>query len=158
MMMAALTVTSFTACSSDDDDVNTDAERIAGTYTGDTEAKFTYGTLTYEDDVLTLTANSDGTANVSYTNDTDHLVTESPVAMGFGTFTDSKMKVTANSDGSYSMSGSGSVAISMSASATGKSYAYTSEYTVKGSVITAVYTFEGLMGTTVLTFTSSSKK
>jgi len=133
------------------------AYKIAGTYTGNTVAAFAYAKLNYTGDTLTITANSDGTANVSYTNDGEHLEGSSAVALGFGTYADSCMTVVENSDSTYTMAGSGTISLSMSAGTTGNSYKYVSAYTINGSDVTAVYTLP-IMGTTTVTFTSTSKK
>jgi|GEM_PF-1973124 len=132
-----------------------DSFYLVGEFEGNTSAAFAYGTLTYEADELTATTNADGTMNVTYTNDGSHS-TSSSITLGFGTFKDTNMDLTDNGDGTYTMSGSGTVSLSMSGSEA-KEYTYTSEYQISEEGITANYTLP-IMGSTVLTFTSTSKK
>ena len=149
MAIMALSAFSLTCCSDDDEEEvyyvveSTPAEDIEGTYSGYTTVIFTYISLpyAYADQTLTLTANDDGTATLSYSNDT------------WGDYEADDIEVTENSDGSYTLSGTGEAYVSGHSSS---STAY--EATIAGTIDSdgnMELSFSmSFMGTTTVTFIS----
>ena len=120
------------------------AQAVAGTYTVHVDVNFLYVSryvYTYTDETVTITANSDGTAAVTYTNDT------------WGTYTVGSATVTANSDGTYSLGGEGTCTMA--------GHSSTSEYVcdltatiADGAISECVFYVESVMGGTTVTCAS----
>lgn len=145
MLVAVAISTSFVSCSDDDDDkIISAATAVAGTYEVYVSVDFTYISTPYyyANQTVTITAVSDETVNVAYSNDT------------WGDYEVSGAKVTANSDGSYTIEGEGTATISAhGGSAT--SYACALNATIGSSKDINELTFTmSFMGTTTVTLVS----
>ena len=111
---------------------------IDGDYICDVEAVFTYASLSYEGDTLTITATSETTVEISYTNDT------------WGEYTVSDIAVSEKSDGSYSLAGEGEVAVSYhSDSSTSYDFDFSGTISSDLSDYTFVFSMEFMNGTTL---------
>lgn len=131
------------SCSSDDDDpVVNISEAIQGSYNGYTVAEFKYTEvpMTTADETVVLTANADGTCNVSFTSSQ------------WGTFTVSNSKVTLKDD-TYTIMGSGKTVMGMSEEAK-KEYACDFEGSVSKDKKTVSFLFDvpSVMGGLKITF------
>lgn len=139
-MLAAL-VTSFAACSNDDDPETPAVNDISGTYNGYSEGKSTYfsgymGT----DETVTITAATDGTATVAYASNT------------WGSSSFSGITVTKGTDG-YSLSGSGKFSMS-GMGGTVKEYDCNVTGTISSDkkTYTVVFSLPSVMGGLTITF------
>lgn len=115
---------------------------IDGEYICDGVASFIYGSLSYEGDTVTVTAVSETTVDVTYTNE------------DWGEFSLSDLSVTENSDGSYSLSGEGEADLSSHSGST-SGYAYTFEATISSDCSDYTFTFDlpSVMSGTTITLT-----
>lgn len=118
-LMALSLSTTFVSCSDNDDDDTNLAKEVAGIYNGYSigECNMFSDYLLGDKSSATITANEDGTINLSYKS-------------GSGDFTLNNLKLSAKS-----FSGSGEVAMSMSGSSTGSTYDYTLEGSVNDSKV-----------------------
>ena len=120
------------------------AQEVAGSYTGTVSVDFGYGSFEYEDQTVTLTYLTSDTVNISYTSDT------------WGEFTVTGAQV--GSSNPYSISGSGTVAMSMSGDSASEY-----DFTVEGSVdsdteaCTLTFTIPSVMGGVTVTFTTETE-
>ncbi len=142
MLLVALCATS---CSDDDDDVVNLSTLLAGSYSGYTSAAFVYSStpIVTNGESVTMTANNDGTVNVSYTSGT------------WGTTTISGATVTASTSG-YTLSGSGTAAMTSHSTGTTASYECNVEGTISADKEDAelVFTLPSVMGGTTITFST----
>lgn len=141
MFMLTALVTSFTACSDDDDKEAPAVTNITGTYSGYSEGKSQYfsgymGT----DETVTITSATDGTATLAYTSST------------WGNSTFSGLTVVKSGD-SYAISGTGSFTMGMSGG-TAKEYDCTIAGTISSDkkTYTVTFTLPSVMGGLTITF------
>lgn len=115
------------------------AEAVEGDYTVYTEVLFAYisSAMGYAYDTVSITANEDGTVDVSFSNDT------------WGEYSVESATVTENEDGSYSITGTGTATISYHGS-TASEYECELDATIEDGVLTScVFSMEFMGGTTV---------
>ncbi len=120
-------------------------EYVAGTYSGYTSAAFVYSStpIVTDDESVTITANDDGTVSLSYASDT------------WGTTTISAATVTETTSG-YTISGSGTAAMTSHSTGTTASYECNVEGTISADKADAelVFTLPSVMGGTTITFST----
>lgn len=139
-MVAALAI-GFQSCSSDDDEETPASQSVAGSYSGYSSASFKYSStpMCANGESVTITSNTDGTANVTFTSGT------------WGTTTISNASV-ALSGSNYSLTGSGSTSITGHGGS-----ASTYDCTLAGTISSDKKTYNlaftmGFMGGTTVTF------
>lgn len=118
---------------------------IAGDYSGDTSVTFAYSDepYTYEDESITITATSETTVEVTYSNET------------WGDYTVSDLEVSEDSDGNYTLSGNGTASISYHG-ADPTEYDCTFSATISSDLSTYSFSFYmEFMGGTTVTLTQS---
>ena len=139
--IAAAVIASVSSC---EKTTTVPAQEVAGSYTGTVSVDFAYGSMEYEDQTVTLTYLTSDTVNISYTSDT------------WGEFTVTGAQV--GSSNPYSISGSGTVSMSMSGDSASEY-----DFTVEGSVdsdteaCTLTFTIPSVMGGVTVTFTTETE-
>lgn len=141
-LMAISFSTVFSSCSNDDESQPNLAEAVAGTYNGYTKAVAQYfpnGQYASEQQI-TITANEDGTAHISY------------ISSSFGTFTIENATVISTDNVNYTFTGSGKTIMGMEES-TKKEYVCTITGTINSSKVPSfVFTVPAVMNGLTITF------
>lgn len=116
---------------------------VAGTYSGTLAASFAYGSMSYDDETITVTAVTETTADVTYSNDT------------WGDYTVSGATVTRSDDGSYVLTGEGTATVSYH-SDTATEYGCTLSATISADLTDYTFTLSmDFMSGTTLTLTAA---
>ncbi len=142
-MMVMAVALFMTACSNEDEPTPNLVQDLAGTYKGYTVADFKYTTIpmTTADESVSLTANTDGTGNVSFTSGQ------------WGTFTVSNAVIALKND-TYTIEGSGKTVMGMDP-ASQKEYDCTLEGNISKDkqTVSILFNVPSVMGGLEVTFT-----
>lgn len=133
-------ITSFSACSSDDDSETPAVNDIAGTYTGYSNGACAYfSSQVGQDESVTIAANADGTANLTYNSTT------------WGATTIQNVKVTRTSSG-YSLAGSGVYPMGHGGATNDYDCALTGSISADKKTCSVIFSLPEVMGGLTITF------